>query len=449
MCSAGAVADIIFDLRSAKLGDDMKNRSARRDRRGPRSSFEDLQETEPEGGPRHLRRPEGIGDEHEEEVPELTRWRYWLRRIVAVLCVLLVLMTPVWISLGSALSDQSLGPSLAARAAEWTRNHGGSGFVRWIENEWYSHHAPKVGGEPPKGAIPAQTRIEQITGGKGILPTPKSITPFALPAVSGEGDWRPIGRTVNGIPTMYETFMRPDPIHTSVVDGVVWMDTKLLNMRLYSGSYIPGGGPYKYTAPISSTASKSLVAAFNAGFREQDAQGGYYTDGHVILPLRNGAASLVIYKDGSANVVNWGRDTKINKNVESVRQNLNLLVDHGRSVTGLNPNDTSQWGFTLGNQVYVWRSGIGITKNGALVYVGGPGLNITTLANLLVRVGAIRAMELDINVAWVNFSFFKPSTPHGAATGTNGTNLLPGMAYQPVHYFEGSWSRDFFTASAR
>ena len=427
----------------------MKNRSARRDRRALDSSFEDLQETEPEGGPRHLRHPEALGNEQVEEVPELARWRYWLRRFVAVFCIVLVLATPVWISLGSALTDQSLGPSLAARAAEWTRNHGGSGLVRWIENEWYSHHAPKVGGAPPRGAIPAGTKIEQITGGKGILPTPKSIAPFALPAISGEGDWHPIGRTLHGIPTMYETFMRPDPIHTSVVDGVVWMDTKLLNMRLYSGSYIPGGGPYKYTAPISPAASKTLVAAFNAGFRAQDAQGGYYTDGHIVSPLRDGAASLVIYKDGSANIVNWGRDAKMGKNVESVRQNLNLLVDHGRSVTGLNPNDTSQWGFTLGNQVYVWRSGIGITKNGALVYVGGPGLNITTLANLLVRAGAIRAMELDINVAWVNFSFFKPATPTGAATGANGTNLLPGMAYQPLHYFESSWSRDFFTASAR
>ncbi len=427
----------------------MKYRSARPDRRAPESSFAALRETESEGSPRHLRHREGSGDERQEEVLELARWRYWLRRFVALVCIVLVLATPVWISLGSALTDQSLGPSLAARAAEWTRNHGGSGLVRWIENEWYSHHAPKVGGAPPKGAIPAQTKIEQITGGKGILPTPKPITPFALPAIPGEGDWHPIGRTVHGIPTMYATYMRPDPIHTSVVDGVVWMDTKLLNMRLYSGSYIPGGGPYKYTAPISPAASKSLVAAFNAGFREQDAQGGYYTDGHAVIPLRNGAASLVIYKNGSANVVDWGRDAKMGKNVESVRQNLNLLVDHGRSVTGLNPNDTTQWGFTLGNQVYVWRSGIGVTKNGALVYVGGPGLNITTLANLLVRAGAVRAMELDINAAWVNFSYFKPATPAGTATGANGTNLLPGMAYAPLHYFESSWSRDFFTASAR
>jgi len=56
--------------------------------------------------------------------------------------------------------------------------------------------------------------------------------------------------------------------------------------------------------------------------------------------------------------------------VVAVRQNLNLLVDNGKPVSGLNANDTTKWGNTLGNQVYVSRSGIGVTGDGALVYVG-------------------------------------------------------------------------------
>ena len=42
-----------------------------------------------------------------------------------------------------------------------------------------------------------------------------------------------------------------------------------------------------------------------------------------------------------------------------------------------------------------------------------PGLNITDLADLLVRAGAVRAMELDINTDWVNFSVYQPATPTG------------------------------------
>ena len=42
-----------------------------------------------------------------------------------------------------------------------------------------------------------------------------------------------------------------------------------------------------------------------------------------------------------------------------------------------------KWGATLAGAVYVWRSGVGITADGALVYVAGPDLNITDLANVL------------------------------------------------------------------
>ena len=108
-------------------------------------------------------------------------------------------------------------------------------------------------------------------------------------------------------------------------------------------------------------------------------------------------------------------------NVRSVRQNLDLVVDGGHPVPGLNANDTTRWGFTLGNQVYVWRSGVGVTADGALVYVGGPDLNITDLADVLARAGAVRAMELDINTDWVNFATYAPATPTGVASSNNGT----------------------------
>ena len=90
-----------------------------------------------------------------------------------------------------------------------------------------------------------------------------------------------------------------------------------------------------------------------------------------------------------------------------------------------------------------------MTADGALVYAGGPDLNITDLANVLVQAGAVRAMELDINTDWVNFSSYSPSSPTGAATATNGTLLLSSMKGGAQRYFESWWSRDFITMSAR
>jgi len=134
--------------------------------------------------------------------------------------------------------------------------------------------------------------------------------------------------------------------------------------------------------------------------------------------------------------------------VVSVRQNLDLLVTNGAPVPGLDATTTTRWGATVGNAVYVWRSGLGVTADGALVYVGGPGLNITDLANLLARAGAVRGMELDINTTWVNYTTFDPSTTTGPAQGTNGSLLVPQMSGTTARYFQTWWSRDFLTMSA-
>ena len=391
--------------------------------------------------------------------PDLSRVRALARRhrIRTALIIVVVLFTPVWWSLGSALTDPGLGTSVPARFAEWVRAHGGNSIVTWAENTWYGHHPPPVGGHPAAGAIPkvSPTTVRprqtatHVDPPPAHLTPPAPVTPFASPAVPGEGVWQPAGRTVGGIPAVYETYMRPDAVHTSVVVGVAWMDTKLLSAALYSGGTIPGGGPWAQTAPIQPDAARTLVAAFNAGFLMSNAQGGYYTQGKTVYPLRNGAASFVITSDGTPTIGQWGRDVSMAPDVVAVRQNLALIVDGGAPVPGLNANDTTRWGFTLHNQVYVWRSGVGVTADGALVYVGGPNMNITDLADVLARAGAVRAMELDINTDWVNLATFTPAAATDVATPANGKDLLSTMAYSPDHYFESWWSRDFFTMSAR
>ncbi len=365
---------------------------------------------------------------------------------------LAVFIAFVWLafSLGGALLNPALGSSLGSRFAEWGRAHGGATIVNWAENEWYSHHPPPVGGTVPPGEIRVPSS-RSVTIGSSVphLPTPAPLRPFASPALPGEGDWSPVGRRVDGVPAIYVTTLRPDAVHTSYVVGVAWMDTKLLSATLYSGSWIPGGGPWPNTAPVAPRAARTLVAAFNAGFLMNEANGGYYTDHKMVDPLRRGAASFVVYRNGTSNIIAWGPNDRVNSDVVSVRQNLDLLVNNSRPVPGLLANDTSQWGATLGNAVYVSRSGLGVTANGALVYVGGPGLNITDLANLLVRAGAVRAMELDINVDWVNYSFYSPSAPNGFASPTNGRELVSSMTGTPARYFESWWARDFITMSAR
>jgi hypothetical protein len=230
--------------------------------------------------------------------------------------------------------------------------------------------------------------------------------------------------------------------------GIAWFDPTLLRARLYSGSLSPGGLFWKYTAPISRGATKTLVAAFNGGFLLKVSNGGYLSEGHLVAPLRAGAASLVIFRNGSMTVGQWGRDVTMGPHVVAVRQNLTLLVDGGHPVPGLNPTDVSAWGASLNQVVDTPRSGIGVTSDGALVYVVGP-MNIVELAQLLARAGAVRAMTLDMNPLWPVFATYSPASPTGFASPGNGRDLLAGMVQTPARFFETAYSRDFITLSAR
>jgi hypothetical protein len=288
----------------------------------------------------------------------------------------------------------------------------------------------------------AAVRVQLAT-----LAKPANLAPFVTPAVAGEGVYRPSGRTVQGHSAIFTTTIRP-PDNPTTVAGVAWIDSNLLSARLYSGSLSPGGLFWKYTAPVSRSASQSLVAAFNGGFLLKDSRGGYLSEGHLVAPLVTGAASLVIYRNGSITVGQWGRDVAMNANVVAVRQNVTLLVDHGAAVAGLQANDIARWGFSLNNQIDTPRSALGITASGALVYVEGE-MNIVDLARILVRAGAVRAMVLDMNPLWPVFATYLPLTPTGFATPSNGADLTPTMRQTPARFFQAAYARDFVTLFAR
>src|SRR5664280_250273 len=374
---------------------------------------------------------------------------YWRRRAIVLLALATIIVLIYFATtLFFALLNPTYGTSLSARAAEWGRQHSMGAVVTWAEKELYRINPPKTGGAPPKGSFGAGATVKTVASHLVLAPPTNIVSPAKSP-LPGEGVWHVAGReTANGIPTVYEAFVRPDAVHTSYVVGVAWMDTNLLAAQLYSGSVIPGRGHFSHTAPVSAKDTEDLVAAFNAGFLTSDSNGGYYTDGQTMVPLRKGAASVVIFKNGRVTVAKWGRDVVMTNQIASVRQNLDLIVDNAKPVAGLNNPNSIKWGRLLGNSYNVWRSGLGITKDGALVYVGGPTMSIADLADILIRAGAIEGMELDINVDWVQYSTYVGAlnTP---INGGNGTSLLASMPGTPSRYFESYWGRDFFTMSLR
>ena len=131
--------------------------------------------------------------------------------------------------------------------------------------------------------------------------------------------------------------------------------------------------------------------------------------------------------------------------IEGVRQNLKLIIDHGKIQPNLNQNIMSKFGATLGGGYYVWRSGLGITKDGRIVYVYGPALNVQDLAELLRRAGAVEGMQMDINPYWMKYEYY---TANGHPSDPAPTNLLPTQQQSAYSYYS-SYTRDFTAVYAR
>jgi hypothetical protein len=219
-----------------------------------------------------------------------------------------------------------------------------------------------------------------------------------------------------------------------------------MRAALYAGVQLPGG-TWANEAPVPLASRPSLVAAFNSGFKLAGSRGGYYAEGKVVRPLVNGAASLVIDSVGRPTVGVWGRDVSMGPTVASVRQNLSLIVDNAAPVAGLDTNANRLWGGTLGNKVLVWRSGVGVTHDGALVYAAGNGLSVSSLARVLAAAGAVRGMELDINSEWTRFFSYDSPDP-SQPSAVVGVKLVPDMRSSPNLYLEAE-TRDFIALFVR
>ena len=378
----------------------------------------------------------------------------------------LVLMVPV-VSFGRAVTASN-SLTMGERAAEWMRDNHLGGVLNQVENWWFSRNPPKTGGEPDRAI--AVEGSSTTTGGTGAgVTTPHLPAPDAVPVPDGvtplpnEGQWQPVGPLVGAAQAMYTTQVRPDSVHTSLLAGLAWMDPQLVRFELHPGTTEPGG---KWSEPsqVPTDEKLGLMAAFNSGFRMQDARGGFYLDGQTKGQLRDGAASFVVYKDGSATVGQWGRDVTMTPDVVAVRQNLDLIIDNGGGppnlagnpsadaapgvpASGLDDNSNGAWGDTLGNKVLVWRSGVCVTGTGAIVYGYGDGLGALSLSDLMARAGCVRAMELDINKSWTTFNTYSASVA-GDPSSVNGGKLLPEQSKGTDRYLSTD-ARDFIAVLTR
>ena len=338
---------------------------------------------------------------------------------------------------------------LGVRSVEWLRNHHGNWLVDEVEHVYYTWQAPKKGGPqlkalPAVGLSPAATGASQ-TGGPRKQPArggvwPPRIKPVFAHPLPGEGIWKQTAPLLQGRAPVLVTSFRSELDYPRIVAYVAWFDHLRTALGFYPGRYEPPSAPVRGPMSVPYSQRWRLLATFNGGFTYIDGQNGSSIDGLSYEPLKDGLATLIGYRDGRVDVKTWTGGPNAGPAVAFARQSLPLIIQDGR----LNPalNDSSQWGFTLGSAVRVWRTGAGIDRRGNIIYAAANDQTVITLARILQRAGAVRAMQLDINPEWPTLITYRHH--HGLQP----SKVVPNVQQPATRYLVAD-DRDFFTVYRR
>ena len=369
------------------------------------------------------------------------RSRRLLRRrpVLAVGLGLLVLVGVVLVSYTRAMLRPSSVP-VSIRSIEWVRGNGGAWLVNDVERLWYRWHAPKRGG-PALRSLPALTTPGQAPRSAlithAVLPhwDPPPVPPVIRPGLPGEGRWLASGILLRAHAPVLMTVLRPQPEYPRLLAYVAWIDHTLTRLALYPGRYEPPSAQVRGPEKVPQGQRWRLLATFNSGFTYKDGHGGFAVNGRTYEPLRRGSATAVAYADGRVDVKAWTGGAAPGSRIVLARQNLPLIVDGGRPTPDL--NRSSKWGSTLGNAIQVWRTALGVDRRGNLLYAAANYQTVGSLARLMIHVGAVRAMQLDINAEWPTF------IAYGRRGGRDPVKLVPNTQQSSTRYLSPD-DRDFF-----
>jgi hypothetical protein len=317
------------------------------------------------------------------------------------------------------------------RSVEWVRADFpfGNWLVDHIEQIYYTAHAPKKGG-PQLKSLPGVGLTTRVPAARPRAPWPPRIKPVFPNPLPGEGVWKPTGPPVDGGPPVLVTTFRPELDYPSIVAYVAWFSHRRTAIGYYPGRYEPPSAAVRGPMMVPYDQRPRLLATFNGAFIYDDGANGSADNGRTNEPLKDGNATLVGYRNGRIALVKWSGGPTVGPDVAWARQSLAPIVWNGQLNPGLDANpDSPQWGYTLGGVTRVWRSAVGVDRRGNLIYAAADGQTVITIAKILQHVGAVRAMEFDINPEWhtlITYSHHRGLVPTevGANTMQSATRYL-------------------------
>jgi hypothetical protein len=280
--------------------------------------------------------------------------------------------------------------------------------------------APTVVAPPP--ANPVATGPESLTL-KPIYPL------YKQPYLKGEGLWvkqdLSEGRDSAGL--IYRTFYRPSGEFPNAIVYMMLINMKHVSAKLYLGSAETYKG--KSPARVEDSLQPSLVAVTNALWpTRHSGPGGVIFRGEVLKKMAPGVATIVFYKNGAVDVVEWSDKIPVSE-VQDARQLQHLIAKDAKIVTTLvrrgrilsaeiglgslldeqrpviavpasapGEKPTHKLNFTSGDLWFLaTRSAFGIRPDGNLVFAVGHHIDTSDLAKALVLAGCVRVIHADAN----------------------------------------------------
>ena len=286
----------------------------------------------------------------------------------------------------------------------------------------------------PAAAAPAAPAAAARDAAQHAAARRAASSPIVTPVNRVGPRWRPVARIAGQV-----------AVWEAQRSGVTLLrfEQRLVRLVLHSGLGEPSGS-WTHGDRIGPSEIHRVVAAFNGGFKFETGVIGFMADGRVAVSLQPGLGSIVTYRNRTTQIGAWHEGVPARgRPISSVLQNLHLLVDHGEPAATVGGCIQSCWGSTLGGVTFIARSALGITGDGQLVWAAGESVSPAGVAQALISAGVQRAVELDINPAWVAGYLYV----HGGS-GPRAVEVVPGQNGISGRFLE-PYSRDFFTILAR
>jgi len=297
---------------------------------------------------------------------------------------------------------------------------------------------------------------------------------YSEPEMPNEGIWIKENLCIghDDVPFVYRTFYRPSDSFPNSIVYVMLLNIKQISPKLYLGAH------EQYRIDSASYIEPAdycrLLAVTNALWQTRHAgKGGIILDGQILKKMEPGVATIVVYKNGSVDVLEWSDQIPV-ADVRDARQLMHLIAKDGKVVTSIvkkgafvsaeiglgsllnedQPVITAPatfWGGQPTQQLNVtsgdlWflatRSGFGIRPDGNLVFAVGHHISTVDLAKALVLAGCVRAMHADANPGnAVGVLYYTDAA--GKIVNTFGLSPLQDKSTLD-RYLIGPYPKDFF-----